>query len=231
MLYSWMYAKPTIYGYALLWELVDDINDMVCMSFLWWPFHERDIKMTFVMGFHHLCGVIIIIPALTTGLYMDNNFQCVGLALLLAGGVSCSVLVISRTMDRRIGAEAWMDFYLWIGNLLFFFLCRFYVFPQQLFIFFNKPDWQVLLQSNMSYCIYASVACMIIFNVLILMDATQCTLTRLRIAINKGENHLYNPTSRCGTCLGQKNEGQRFKGKSCGDQGVILKQKNIRKED
>jgi len=140
MLYAWTYTEPTLYGYALLWELVDSINDMICMLFLWWPFDEHDIKMIVMMGIHHLTAAIVVVPSLTTGVYMDQNIQCIGIALMFAGSVSAALHGISRTMDRRVKKEAWMDFGTKLVNLLFFVFCRFYIFPQQLSMFFGKSE-------------------------------------------------------------------------------------------
>merc|ERR1719285_1146832 len=106
MLYAYYYDKPILYAHAAMWELVDDIHDMMCMVFCLWPFHERDLKMICVMGLHHLCGFIIIVPALNTGLYLDRNLQFAGLALLFSGGIGSAILALSRIMDRRIPTEA-----------------------------------------------------------------------------------------------------------------------------
>jgi len=197
MLYSYYYDKPLLYAHAAMWELVDDINDMMCMIFCLWPFHERDIKMIITMGLHHLCGCIIVIPALTTGMYLDRNLQFIGLALLLAGGVSCTVLATSRTMDRRIPSEAWMDFFIWVINLSFFSVCRFYIFPQRLFLFFESSK----IYGAQKYKLYAAVICMMLFNVLIWADTMGGTLTRLGVAINNGEKHAFDLACRCGACL------------------------------
>jgi len=94
MLYAYIVDDPILFAHAALLELVDDIHDLMCMTCLWWPFEERDYKMLVVMGFHHIFGVIIIVPVLTTGLYQDKNLQLIGIALLLAGAVSCLGLVI-----------------------------------------------------------------------------------------------------------------------------------------
>jgi len=140
MLYAWYYTEPTLYGHALLWELVDSINDMICMLFLWWPFDDHDIKMIVVIGIHHLTAGIVVVPSLITGVYMDQNLQCIGIALMFAGSVSAALHGISRTMDRRVEKEAWMNFVIKFVNLLFFIFCRFYIFPQHLFMFFEKPE-------------------------------------------------------------------------------------------
>jgi len=68
MVYGVLFDNPTVYGHAAVWELVDDVNDLTSMIFLLWPFEELDLKMLLVMGFHHIFGVIIIVPFLTTGL-------------------------------------------------------------------------------------------------------------------------------------------------------------------
>jgi len=194
MLYAYITENPVLFAHAALLELVDDINDLMCMICLWWPFEELDVKMLVVMGFHHIFGVIIIVPVLTTGLYMDQNLQLIGIALLLAGAVSCLGLVISRTMDRRVPAEAWMDFMMWLVNLGFFVLCRFYIFPQQLYLFFEKNNWEV------SYQIIVAGICMMIFNVLIFMDSLKSVLDRFSIALRNGEEHAVSQSCRCKRC-------------------------------
>jgi len=183
MLYAYLYDSPALFAHAALWELVDDINDLVSMLFLCWPFEELDLKMIVIMGFHHIFGVIIIVPVLMTGLYLDHNLQLIGIALLLAGGVSCCGLVISRTMDRRIPQEAWMDFLIWLVNFSFFSLCRFYIFPQQLYLYFEKSNGE----SN--YLFIAGAICMMMFNVLIFLDGVNGTYRRMLIALNNGEKH------------------------------------------
>jgi len=186
MLYAFLYDSPALFAHAALWELVDDINDLVSMVFLCWPFQELDLRMIVIMGFHHIFGVIIIVPLLIKGLYLDHNLQMIGIALLLAGGVSCSGLVVSRTMDRRIQKEAWMDFLMWLVNLSFFSLCRFYIFPQQLYFYFEKSNWET------NYLFTAGAICMMMFNVLIFLDAVNGTFTRMLIAFNHGQKHAIN---------------------------------------
>jgi len=186
MLYAYLYNSPALFAHAALWELVDDINDLVSMLFLYWPFEELDLRMIVIMGFHHIFGVIIIVPLLTTGLYMDHNLQLIGIALLLAGGVSCSGLVISRTMDRRIPKEALMDFLMWLVNLSFFSLCRFYIFPQQLYLYFEKNNWET------DYLFITGGMCMLMFNVLIFLDAINGTFARMLIVLNNGAKYATN---------------------------------------
>jgi len=204
MLYAYLYNSPALFAHAALWELVDDINDLVSMLFLYWPFEELDLRMIVIMGFHHIFGVIIIVPLLTTGLYMDHNLQLIGIALLLAGGVSCSGLVISRTMDRRIPKEALMDFLMWLVNLSFFSLCRFYIFPQQLYLYFEKNNWET------DYFFITAGMCMLMFNVLIFLDALKGTFARMLIVFNNAEKHATNEKSSSERCqiLTMKSTGE-----------------------
>jgi len=166
----------------------------MCMTFLYWPFAERDLKMLVVMGFHHIFGVIIIVPVLTTGLYMNEDLQVIGIALLLAGAVSCFGLVMSRTRDRRIPKEAWMDFFISLINLAFFSLCRFYIFPKHLYSYFVTTNWET------NYLINSAAICMTIFNLLIFADLLGNMYVRLLVAINNGEKHEFDESCRCVTC-------------------------------
>jgi len=168
------------------------------MTFLIWPFEELDLKMLTIMGFHHIFGVIIIVPLLTTGLYLNQDLQFIGIALLLAGAVSCLGLVISRTMDRRIPKEALMDFFISLFNLLFFTLCRFYIFPKYLYHFFETTNWE-----TNTLIISASIF-MMIFNLLIFIDAVSGTYTRLLVALNNGTKHAFNESCPCYTCSSKK---------------------------
>jgi len=214
MLYAYLYDCPALFAHAALWELVDDIHDLVSMLFLCWPFEELDLRMIVIMGFHHIFGVIIIVPLLTTGLYMDHNLQLIGIALLLAGGVSCSGLVISRTMDRRIPKEALMDFLMWLVNLSFFSLCRFYIFPQQLYLHFEKKNWET------DYLFITAGMCMMMFNVLIFLDALKGTFVRMLIVFNNGEKHATNEKCSSERC-------QMLTMKSTGEISEFTTQKKI----
>jgi len=205
MLYAYVYHDPTMFAHAAMWELVDDINDMMCLLFVWWPFYERDLKMIFLMFSHHVAGVIIIVPALTRGLYLNRDFQFIGLSLLLAGGVSTAVIGISRTMDRRVGSEAWMDFFLWLMNFTFFVICRFYIFPIYLFRLFEKSVWQEITSGVTRNVICAGVVSMTLFDILIFLDMLGCTVTRLRIALNNGEDHDFSLACHCTRCLRSRN--------------------------
>jgi len=170
------------------------------MTFLWWPFKELNLKILVVTGFHHIFGVIIVVPILTTGLYLDEDLQLIGVALLLAGAVSCLGLVMSRTMDRRVPKEAWMDFFMWVVNLSFFLLCRFYVYPKHLYQFFVTTNWET------NYLIISAAICMTMFNVLILMDASKSTFVRLQCALNNGEKHAFDDSCSCLKCSSLKKE-------------------------
>jgi len=202
MIYGIVYRNPTIYAHAAIWELVDDIHDMTSMMALWWPFHKRDMKMITVMGFHHMAGIIIIIPLLTSGLFLNLHLQIAGLALLLAGGVSCFGLAISRSMDRRIACEAWMDFISAVVNLIFFCFCRFYVFPHEIYLFTKEKA----LQGTWKLSFWAAIIFMMLFNILICIDVVKGTLIRLGHALNNGEEHDYDKSCRCRGCHRRRNE-------------------------
>jgi len=211
-----LYDNPVLWCHGALWELVHDINDFTCMVFLWWPFEELNLKMLVVTGFHHLFGVIIIVPVLTSGLYLDKDLQFIGVALLLAGAVSCVGLVMSRTMDRRVPKEAWMDFFMWMFNLAFFSLCRFYIYPKHLYRFFVMTNWET------NYKIIFAAICMTIFNVLIFMDATSSTYVRLLVALNNGEKNALDDT-----CSSQRKKTSDSKpSKMLGDSESKSKKKN-----
>merc|ERR1719397_879269 len=217
MLYAYLYNSPALFAHAALWELVDDIHDLVSMLFLCWPFEELDMKMLVVMGFHHIFGVIIIVPVLTTGLYLDTNLQFIGIALLLAGAVSCLGVVMSRTMDRRVPKEAWMDFFMWVVNLSFFSLCRFYIYPKHLYRFFVTTNWET------NYKIILAAICMTIFNVLIFIDASSSTYARLLVALNNGEKNALDDS----TCTSQSKVTSDLKpSKFVGDSESSSKKKN-----
>jgi len=228
MVYGVLYDNPMMFGHAALWELVDDVNDLTSMAFLVWPFEEFDFKMLAIMGFHHIFGVIIIVPVLTSELYLDQDLQFIGIALLLAGAVSCFGLVISRTMDRRIPKEAWIDFFMWLVNLAFFTLCRFYIYPKHLYRFFETTNWET------NYPIIAAAICMTIFNILIFTDALSSTFTRLVAALKNGEKHDFDESCRCPACsslkektkTGLKHVGENGDSKSVklvGDNGSNIK--------
>jgi len=196
---------------------VHDITDFMCMIFLWWPFEELNLKMLVVTGFHHIFGVIIIVPVLTSGLYLDQDLQFIGIALLLAGAVSCLGVVMSRTMDRRVPKEAWMDFFMWVVNLSFFSLCRFYIYPKHLYRFFVTTNWET------NYKIILAAICMTIFNVLIFIDASSSTYARLLVALNNGEKNALDDS----TCTSQSKVTSDLKpSKFVGDSESSSKKKN-----
>jgi len=196
---------------------VHDITDFMCMIFLWWPFEELNLKMLVVTGFHHIFGVIIIVPVLTSGLYLDQDLQFIGIALLLAGAVSCLGVVMSRTMDRRVPKEAWMDFFMWLVNLSFFSLCRFYIYPKHLYRFFVTTNWET------NYKIILAAICMTIFNVLIFIDASSGTYIRLLVALNNGEKNALDDS----TCTSQSKKTSISKpSKFVGDSELNSKKKN-----
>jgi len=170
------------------------------MIFLLWPFHERDLKLMFLTGSHHLSGIIIIVPVLKTGLYLDRNLQFVGLTLLLAGAVSCFFLAVSRTLDRRKASEAWMYFLGSCVGSAFFLLCRFYVFPREMYLFFVNNN----LEGLMKYTFYASIVLMTMFNILICLDVLAVTQKSLVFVLNNGEEHDFNQSCRCNGCLSRR---------------------------
>jgi len=200
MLYAYIYDYPTLYGHAAIWELVDDIHDLMSMIFLLWPFHERDLKLMLLTGSHHLSGIIIIVPVLKTGLYLDRNLHFVGLTLLLAGAVSCFSLTMSRTLDRRIASEAWMYFFGSFVGSTFFLVCRFYVFPRELYLFFVNNN----LEGFMKYTFYPSIMLMTLFNILICIDVLAGTQKSLVFVLNNGEEHDFNLSCRCNGCLSRR---------------------------
>jgi len=184
MLYANYYDVPRLYAHACVWELVDDIHDMACMVLVLWPFDERDMKMIFIMGVHHTVGFIIVVPALTTGLYLNPHMQMAGLALLLAGGVSCFSVAGSRTLDRRVPSEAWLDFYFALLSTSFFVVCRFYIFPKEVFLYLQEKD---SAEGVLRYAIYIAVGFMLLFNVLIFIEVFKAVIIRFGIALAGGE--------------------------------------------
>jgi len=132
---------------------------------------------------------MIIVPGLIIGLHLDHTFQLISLALLLAGGITGLQVTISRTLNRKVAFEAWADFFLWVVGLAMFLLCRFYIFPQQVYIFFGKDEWEWLFVGNMKYVCYGSPITMMIFNVAIFVDGVIGIVSRFNIALNCTEKN------------------------------------------
>jgi len=194
LLYAYLYDNASLCGHAAMWELADDIHDLICLLFLYWPFEVRELKIIVFTGFHHIVGVIIIVPVLTQGLYLDQNLQLIAIALLLAGGVSCCAVIITRTMDRRVPKECWMDLLIWLVNLLFFLVCRFYIFPQQLYLYFEKTNWET------NYVLITGALSMMMFNFLVLIDTLINTYAKMLRAFNNGKKHAFGKKSRSELC-------------------------------
>merc|ERR1739838_425594 len=154
-------------------------------------------------------------------MYLDQDLQIIGIALLLAGAVSCFGLLMSRTMDRRVAKEAWMDFFISLVNLAFFTLCRFYIYPKHLYRFFVTTNWE------RNYLIISGAICMTNFNLLIFMDAFSNTYTRLLAALNNGEKHAFDESCRCFTCSSLTKKTSDLKpSKLVGKSGSKSKKKN-----
>jgi len=198
MLYAFVYGHPNLFAHGMLWELTDDIHDLLCMAFLFWPVDEVNMNMFVKMGIHHISGAIIIVPGLIRGIHLNRHLQLIGVALLLAGGFTCTQLAVSRTMNRRVALEAWMDFILWTFGSLFFSVCRFYIFPYQLYLYILETEWDSLL---LKYFLYVSSCTMMVFNLLIFKDGFVGTVSRFFIALNNGEKHAFDITCGCGRCL------------------------------
>jgi len=198
LLFGIIYDNPILIGHAFIWELVHEINDMICMICLFWPFHERNLKMIFIVGVHHLAGIIIIVPVLTSNLYLDRHLQVAGLSLLLAGAVQCFLLAVSRTIDRRIASEAWMDACLWVLAGFIFSVCRYYVFPLELYLFFENGNFQASM--SMKYALCAAVLLMTLSNILISIKGTNAFVTTISIALNNGVKHDFDLSCRCNGC-------------------------------
>jgi len=184
MWYATYYDMPGLFAHACVWELCDDIHDTACMIFVFWPFDERDMKMIFIMTVHHISGAICVVSALTTGFYVSPHIQMASLSLLLAGGVSCFSVAGSRTLDRRVPSEAWLDFYFAMVSTSFYVVCRFYIFPKEAFLFLQEKD---IAEGVLRYEIYIAIGFMLFFNVLIFIEAFKAVIIRFGIALAGGE--------------------------------------------
>ena len=103
-------------------NLVDDIHDTVLMILPAWPFtggpgEKRDMKIVSLMCIHHSFGIVSLVPVVLTGLYKDARVQAIGWALLLAGGVSCTILAYNRTINRNTPTARGRP--LWSGRSMF----------------------------------------------------------------------------------------------------------------
>lgn len=74
-----------------------------------WPFDDRDPKLLQMMIPHHLCALIITLPAICNGMHEMEDAQLIGASLLLAGGMTDAIVCLTRTRDRRDPVQAWQE--------------------------------------------------------------------------------------------------------------------------
>jgi len=200
MLKGLLSQSPEWFAAGMLVELADDVHDSALMLLKGWPFGDAgakmDVKLTTIMLAHHLAGILTIVPCLTNGLHTNVHVQKLGTALLSAGGISLVVLSASRTCDRRVASEARQCAALWVGNWFFYFYCRFYIYPQCILGLYREEFGQMSQVMQRAFIGFSIT--MTAFNVAILADGTQITISRLTEAwkLTVGKSECKNTTSR-----------------------------------
>eukprot|EP00931_Biecheleriopsis_adriatica_P077681 TRINITY_DN51195_c0_g1_i1.p1 TRINITY_DN51195_c0_g1~~TRINITY_DN51195_c0_g1_i1.p1 ORF type:complete len:284 (+),score=35.11 TRINITY_DN51195_c0_g1_i1:83-934(+) len=186
MAYGSTMQSPQVWAAGALVGVWDDLHDLVSMSLPAWPFRtdseaKRDIKLTALIGIHHISALLCTFPTLMTGLHQNPHVQAIGAWLLLAGGISCVALAFSRTLNRNNPSEAKLDAAVWLGNAAFYSFARFHVFPQEMFALFHGHFESMGL--GMRFAMVAFAVLMGIFNLIIGLDALGNTLKRVRHVI------------------------------------------------
>mmetsp|Transcript_4885 Transcript_4885/g.6177 ORF Transcript_4885/g.6177 Transcript_4885/m.6177 type:complete len:113 (-) Transcript_4885:70-408(-) len=103
----------------------------------------------------------------------------------MAGAISCFILVLNRTCDRRKPEEAWMDAILFVTNLSFYTWCRFYIFPTRLY---NWMHTEFVNQSfNHQAVVVVALLLITLFNVLVWLDASGKTIQAIKLALAGGD--------------------------------------------
>merc|ERR1711957_899175 len=126
---------------------------------------------------HHSAGILTVVPVLLNGMHMNRHVQKGGAALLLAGGISLVVLVVARTRDRRIASHARQSAYLWVGNWTFYMYCRFNVFSGSMLALYREEYSGMSTVEKRTFTCF--VAILSSFNVLIALDVSQTTVSRI----------------------------------------------------
>jgi len=186
MAYGSVMNSPQIWATGALVGVWDDLHDLLSMSLPAWPFRsegeaKRDVKLTALIGMHHLSAALCTFPTLITGLHQNPHVQSIGAWLLLAGGISCVALAFSRTLNRKNPSEAKQDAAVWVGNAVFYFYARFYVFPQEMLALFDENYES--LHPGMRFAMLAFAVLMGLFNLVIGLDVLANTLRRVRYVL------------------------------------------------
>lgn len=187
MLAGWIYNSDALWLQGFLVEVVDDLHDTGLMFIPAWPFagapgEKRDMKIVSLMTIHHVCGLALLVPVILAGLFRNPYVQTCGWALLLAGGVSCIVLSVNRTINRNTPIGAWKTFVVWMTNLSFYYYCRFWVFSKALYGLFST-EWGIIDTTTRAALVFAAVF-MSLFNLAIGVDATIQAVGLFQNAIN-----------------------------------------------
>jgi len=185
MAYGAWTARPQVWAIGALIGVFDDVHDTICMLLPAWPFggqgEKRDVKLMTLLLIHHFAAIMITFPTIVSGMHSNPHVQAIGAWLLLAGGVSHWTLVMSRTCNRNVPAEAEMDALIWICGLLFYAYSRLYAFPLHIMAVFHEDYDQ--LSAGMQNALIGFTVLMGSFNLLIFGDVVTNTLKRVRIAL------------------------------------------------
>merc|ERR1719327_2129451 len=142
MAYGSATGSSTAFIAGALVSMMDDVHDTICMLLPAWPFggqgEKRDVKLITLLLIHHFAAILATFPTIVSGMHANPHVQAIGAWLLLAGGVSHWTLVMSRTCNRNVPAEAEMDALIWICGLLFYAYSRLYAFPLHIMAVFNE---------------------------------------------------------------------------------------------
>lgn len=184
MLYGWKTSNPALWAQGAIVDLADAIHDTVLMIAPLWPFDDRDPKLLQMMIPHHLCALVITLPAICNGMHEMEDAQLIGASLLLAGGMTDAIVCLTRTRDRRDPVQAWQEAIGWLTNTIFYTYCRFYIFPICAYNILSTT-WADM-ESYMQICSVLVLVSMTFFNVNVGISGLRVTVNRLTTAINGG---------------------------------------------
>lgn len=167
-----------LWRHGYLVETGFECYDMIAMILYLFPYTEHlKPEIRAVMAFHHLPGIMLSIPILTSELGRNSHLHMIGGALLFAGAVSCAVgcFIHSRNFNTQV---VQVSFAQTLG-LAFYMVARFWIYPIEFYGIYQD------LTSNGSsdflvYSVLAGGFMMGVFNVVLLPDMFAKTFRHLR---------------------------------------------------
>ncbi len=170
MLAGTLLRDSQMWRHGFLVETGFEIHDLVAMLLGTYPYtHHLKPEVKAIMVFHHIPGISLCVPILTSALKDNIHLHAIGGVLLFAGAISCATGMAIYTLDFGKAAEMRLAALGHWFNVVFYFIARIIIYPHQAYHLISDL-YAGGYSSLVTKGVVVGAVMMMVFNVVLLPD-------------------------------------------------------------